>query len=63
MFIHHGAGDPVIEVGFGRRAATLLEADGLDVEYVETDAGHWIPPPVVAKAAALVARVSGGSPS
>ena len=55
--IHHGAADPVIEVGFGRRANELLSAGGLDVSYLETDAGHWIPPQALAPARELVAAL------
>jgi phospholipase/carboxylesterase len=44
VLVHHGRADPIIEVGFGRRAAELLEAAGLEVEYLESDAGHWLPP-------------------
>ena len=57
VLIHHGRQDPIMEVGFGRRAAELLTAGGLDVDYVETDAGHWLPPEVVPRAAALVASL------
>jgi phospholipase/carboxylesterase len=58
VLIHHGRGDAVIEVGFGRRAAELLEAAGLAVEYVESDAGHWLPPEIVPRARELVARAT-----
>jgi phospholipase/carboxylesterase len=44
VLIHHGRADPVIEVDFGRRAAEFLSERGLDVDYVESDAGHWLPP-------------------
>jgi phospholipase/carboxylesterase len=54
---HHGRADPIIGVEFGRDARTILEAGGADLEYLETDAGHWVPPEVVPRAAALVARV------
>src|SRR4051794_24705112 len=37
-FIAHGRRDPVIEVGFARRARALLEDAGVDVEYHESDA-------------------------
>jgi phospholipase/carboxylesterase len=43
-FVAHGRNDPVIEVGFARRARELLEAGGLSVEYHESDAGHQIDP-------------------
>jgi phospholipase/carboxylesterase len=43
-FIAHGRRDPVMEVGFARRARELLEAGGLDVEYHESDAAHHIDP-------------------
>jgi phospholipase/carboxylesterase len=44
VLIHHGRADQVIVVGFGRRAAKILKAAGLDVDYLESDAGHWVPP-------------------
>ena len=56
-YIHHGANDPVISVEFARRANELLTGAGLEVEYLETDAGHWIPPESVAPARSLVAAV------
>jgi phospholipase/carboxylesterase len=67
VFIAHGRQDPVIEVGFARRARTLLEAGGLGVDYHESNAGHYIDPsvlPVAARwlASAVPAR-SGGLPS
>ena len=43
-FIAHGRRDPVMEVGFARRAKELLETGGLEVEYHESDAGHHIDP-------------------
>jgi phospholipase/carboxylesterase len=43
-FIAHGRRDPVMEVGFARRARELLETGGLDVEYHESDAAHHIDP-------------------
>ena len=63
VLIHHGRADPVISVEFARRARELLEAGGLAVEYVETDAGHGLPPAVVARAAALIQPVGAGSAS
>ena len=44
VFIAHGRNDPVIEVGFARRANELLTAGGLDVEYHESDVAHQIDP-------------------
>jgi phospholipase/carboxylesterase len=44
VFIAHGRSDPVMEVGFARRARQLLEDGGLDVTYHESDAGHQIDP-------------------
>jgi phospholipase/carboxylesterase len=64
VLIHHGRNDPIIEVGFGRRAATLLEEAGLGVRYVETDAGHWVPPEVLPLASELAAAsVEPGEPT
>jgi phospholipase/carboxylesterase len=55
VLIHHGRLDPVISVDFARRAESLLGGAGLDVDYVETESGHWLPPEIVARAAARVA--------
>ena len=56
-FIHHGVNDPVISVEFARHARELLTGAGLEAEYLETDAGHWIPPEAIAPARALVDSV------
>ncbi len=44
VFIAHGRSDPIMEVGFARRARERLEAGGLAVEYHESDAAHEIDP-------------------
>jgi phospholipase/carboxylesterase len=44
VFIAHGRNDPIIEVGFGRRARELLESGGLTVDYHESTVGHQIDP-------------------
>ncbi len=44
VFIAHGRNDPVIEVGFARRALELIRGGGLTVDYHESDAGHEIEP-------------------
>ena len=49
VLIHHGRNDPVISVDFARDARDRLERAGLSVEYLETDAGHWLPPDVLAR--------------
>ena len=54
VFIHHGAQDPVISVEFARRAHELLGGAGLEPEYLETDAGHWLPPEALDPARRLV---------
>lgn len=58
VFIHHGAADPVISVGFGRAAAELLEEGGLAVDYRETDAGHRVPPELLAHMREFVAAAA-----
>jgi phospholipase/carboxylesterase len=57
-FIAHGRADPVIEVGFGRRARALLEEDGLAVEYRESGVAHTIDPQVLPAAADWLAGVT-----
>jgi phospholipase/carboxylesterase len=54
VLIHHGRMDPIISVEFARHANELLSGAGLDVDYIETDAGHWLPREVVARARTLV---------
>ena len=55
-FIAHGRRDPVMEVGFARRAREQLEAGGLDVEYHESDAAHHIDPAHVPAAQEWLAK-------
>ena len=50
VFIAHGRGDPVMEIALAERARRLLEDAGMDVEYHESDHGHWIEPAHVAAA-------------
>jgi phospholipase/carboxylesterase len=56
VLIHHGTQDPVMEVGFGRAANETLKRGGLDVTYIETDAGHWVPPELLDRFAEFVTR-------
>jgi phospholipase/carboxylesterase len=53
--VHHGAADPVIEAGFGRRAAGALRSADIDTEYFETGVGHAIAPESVTAARDFVA--------
>ena len=67
VFVAHGRADPIMEIGFARRARELLENGGLDVAYHESDAGHFIDPRHVPEAAAwleatLAPPGTGGSP-
>ena len=57
VLIHHGRQDPIMEVGFGRAANETLKRGGLDVTYIETDAGHWVPPELLERFAEFVGRV------
>jgi phospholipase/carboxylesterase len=43
-FVAPGRRDPIMEVGFARRARELLEAGGVEVDYHESDAAHHIDP-------------------
>ena len=44
VFIAHGRHDPVMDVGFARKAKELIEVAGLPLEYHESDAAHHIDP-------------------
>ena len=56
VFIAHGRHDPIMEVGFARRARELLEAGGTDVDYHECDYGHQIDPAHAAGGRGLARR-------
>ena len=55
--IHHGANDPIISVEFARRARELLRSAGLEPQYLETDAGHWLPAEALEPARQIVSAV------
>ncbi len=57
VLIAHGRADPVIEVGFGRRARDLLEDGGLEVDYREFGIGHRIGPGALTAASDWVAGI------
>ena len=56
--IHHGVNDPIISVDFARKARELLSSGGVEPDYLETDAGHWLPPEALEPAKRLVAAAS-----
>jgi phospholipase/carboxylesterase len=60
VFIAHGRHDPVIEVGFARRARALLDAAGLPVEYRESDVAHQIDPLGIPDATRWLGGVTAG---
>jgi phospholipase/carboxylesterase len=57
VFVAHGRNDPIMEIGFARRARELLEAGGLEVTYRESDVGHQIDPADLADATEWLSRV------
>jgi phospholipase/carboxylesterase len=56
VLIHHGAADPIISVEFARAANRLLADAGLVVDYLESNAGHWLPPEVLIHASDLLSK-------
>ena len=61
VFIAHGRGDPVMQIDFAREAYRLLEGSGMDVEYHESDGGHWIEPAHAALATEWLGSTLAGS--
>lgn len=59
VLVAHGRNDPIIEVGFARRARELLEAAGLEVTYLESEVGHQIDPADLAAATEWLSRIAG----
>jgi phospholipase/carboxylesterase len=57
-FVAHGRRDPIMDVEFARRARSLLEAGGIDVEYHESDAAHHIDPAHVPAAVDWLGRAN-----
>ena len=61
-FVTHGAYDPVIPVGFGRKARDLLEEGGLAVTYRETRMQHGVDFALIPEIRDWVASVITGEP-
>src|SRR5207253_10136673 len=61
VLIAHGRRDPVIDVRFARHARELLEAGGLAVRHLESDAGHHIDPEHLVEAREWIVGVISGS--
>ena len=57
VFIAHGRSDPIMEIGFARRARELLDGGGLEVAYRESEVGHQIDPRDVPIAAGWLTQV------
>lgn len=58
-FVAHGREDPIMEVGFARRAREALGVADVEVEYCETDAGHQIDPACLPAAVSWLAGTLG----
>ncbi len=54
MAIGHGTYDPVIEVGWSRRARELLEGAGAEVRYREAPLPHTVDPGFLPELAELI---------
>jgi phospholipase/carboxylesterase len=63
VFIAHGRTDPIMEIGFAQRAHHLLQETGMDVDYHQSDHGHWIEPAHAADAKAWLDQTLGLAPS
>jgi predicted esterase len=61
-YVTHGAYDPVIPVGFGRKARDLLEEGGLQVIYREARVQHSIDFALIPEIRDWVASVITGQP-
>ncbi len=63
VFIAHGRRDPIMDVGFARRARELLDTAGLPVTYLESDAAHHIDPAHIPAATRWLAALTDQSRS
>lgn len=57
LFVAHGRRDPIMAIDFARAAQRLLQDAGMDVEYHESDGGHWIEPEHAARASDWLAAL------
>jgi phospholipase/carboxylesterase len=55
----HGRVDPILPYAGGVLLREMMIEAGLEVEWVEFNGGHGIPPGVLERLAALVARTTG----
>lgn len=62
VYIHHGAADPVIGVGFARDARERLQAAGIEPAYRETGAEHGVPPELVSELREFAALATAEAP-
>ena len=60
VLVHHARNDPVIPAALGAAAAQALARGGLDVTFLESDAGHSVPAELIPAAAEFVARAVAG---
>jgi phospholipase/carboxylesterase len=63
VYITHGSFDPMIPVGYGRRARDVLTEDGLYVTYRETRVQHAIDPELLPEMRQWVTSVIAGKPA
>jgi phospholipase/carboxylesterase len=61
--IGHGTYDPIIGVGWGRKARALLEQTGADVTYEESPLPHAIDPHFLASLAGWIEQALAASPA
>jgi phospholipase/carboxylesterase len=61
-FVAHGRRDPIVEIGFARRARELLAEGGVEVEYHESDLGHQIDPVHLSAASEWLAAATTAAP-
>jgi phospholipase/carboxylesterase len=60
VLLAHGVDDPIVPVVHARAARDILSARGVRMEYHEYDAGHTVPPEMLADVNAwLAARIAG----
>jgi phospholipase/carboxylesterase len=60
VFMSHGENDPLLPFVIAKDLAELLRAQGLAVEWMPFRGAHGIPPSVIERAGAFLARVLGG---
>jgi phospholipase/carboxylesterase len=62
FFVSHGTHDTILDIGHTRTMVGVLQSQGREVQFVEFDGGHQVPPEISTQALAWLAASWSNSP-